>query len=357
MRPGANPRGAAWRSGSCDFRCWSSPRLRAAALRRRLSEPPGARHRRLLARDDRRPRRARGRARMGQILGQQIVVENRPGAGSSIAAEYVARAPKDGYTLLMATVANTINAVVISTLPFDFRKDLAPIALVANVPNVLVVHPSIGVSSVQGADRARQGEARAADLCLRPAPVRSAHLSGELLNIRAGVKLVHVPYPGSPQGVTDLLAGRVQRDVLAGLDGVASMSRPDRLKALATTETKRAAIAPDLPTMAEAGLPGYDTGIWIGLLAPAGTSREVDRQARERAQRRAQGRRGAHRVARPERRAARRQPGGIRPPYRDRHQQLDRRRQGGRIEEVSTRQRTAERRGPDRECVRAEMSC
>ena len=102
---------------------------------------------------------------MSEILGQQIVVENRPGAGSSIAAEYVARAPKDGYTLLMATVANTINAAI-STLPFDFGKDLAPIVLVANVPNVLVVHPSLGVSERAGADRARQGEARRTVLCL-----------------------------------------------------------------------------------------------------------------------------------------------------------------------------------------------
>ena len=133
-------------------------------------------------------------ARMGQTLGQQIVVENRPGAGSSIAAEYVARAPKDGYTLLMATVANTINAAI-STLPFDFSKDLAPIALVANVPNVLVVHPSIGVSNVQELIALAKSKPEQIFYASSGAGTL-AHLSGELLNVKAGVKLVHVPYPG-----------------------------------------------------------------------------------------------------------------------------------------------------------------
>jgi tripartite-type tricarboxylate transporter receptor subunit TctC len=217
-------------------------------------------------------------ARMSQILGQQIVVENRPGAGSSIAAEYVARAPKDGYTLLMATVANTINAAI-STLSFDFSKDLMPIALVANVPNVLVVHPSIGVSNVQELIALAKSKPEQIFYASSGAGTL-AHLSGELLNVKAGVKLVHVPYPGSAQGVTDLLAGRV-----AAMFSPASTVWPHveagRLKALATTQTKRAAIAPNLPTMAEAGLPGYDTGIWIGLLAPAGTPRDaVDKLAR-----------------------------------------------------------------------------
>jgi tripartite-type tricarboxylate transporter receptor subunit TctC len=191
---------------------------------------------------------------------------------SGIAAEYVARAPKDGYTLLMATVANTINAAI-STLPFDFGKDLAPVALVANVPNVLVVHPSLGVSSVR--ELIALAKAKPEQLFYASAGAGTlGHLSGVLLNIRAGVKLVHVPYPGSPQGVTDLLAGRVSV-MFSPASTVWPHVQAGRLKALATTETKRAAIAPDLPTMAEAGLPGYDTGIWIGLLAPAGTSRAV----------------------------------------------------------------------------------
>jgi tripartite-type tricarboxylate transporter receptor subunit TctC len=217
-------------------------------------------------------------AGMSQILGQQIVVENRPGAGSSIAAEYVARAPKDGYTLLTATVANTINAAI-STLSFDFSKDLMPIALLANAPNVLVVHPSLGVSNVQELIALSKSKPEQIFYASSGAGTL-AHLSGELLNIKAGIKLVHVPYPGSAQGVTDLLAGRV-----AAMFSPASTVWPHveagRLKALATTQTTRAAIAPDLPTMAEAGLPGYDAGIWIGLLAPAGTPRDaVDKLAR-----------------------------------------------------------------------------
>jgi tripartite-type tricarboxylate transporter receptor subunit TctC len=215
---------------------------------------------------------------MSQILGQQIVVENRPGAGSSIAAEYVARAPKDGYTLLMATVANTINAAI-STLSFDFSKDLMPIALLASAPNVLVVHPSLGVSNVQELIALAKSKPEQIFYASSGAGTL-AHLSGELLNIKAGIKLVHVPYPGSAQGVTDLLAGRV-----AAMFSPASTVWPHieagRLKALATTQTTRAAIAPDLPTMAEAGLPGYDAGIWIGLLAPAGTPPDaVDKLAR-----------------------------------------------------------------------------
>ena len=217
-------------------------------------------------------------ARMSQTLGQQIVVENRPGAGSSIAAEHVARAPKDGYTLLMATVANTINAAI-STLSFDFGKDLAPIALVANVPNVLVVHPSLGVASVSELIALAKSKPEQIFYASSGAGTL-AHLSGELLNLRAGVKLVHVPYPGSAQGVTDLLAGRVTV-MFSPASTVWPHVEAGKIKALATTQTTRAAIAPNLPTMAEAGLPGYDTGIWIGLLAPAGTPGDaVDKLAR-----------------------------------------------------------------------------
>ena len=211
-------------------------------------------------------------ARMSQTLGQQIVVENRPGAGSSIAAEYVARAPKDGYTLLMATVANTINAAI-STLPFDFSKELAPVALVATVPNLLVVHPSLGVGNVEELIALAKSKPEQIFYASSGAGTL-AHLSGELLNIKAGVKLVHVPYAGSAQGVTDLLAGRVTV-MFSPASTVWPHVQAGKLKALATTQAKRAALAPNLPTMAEAGLPGYDTGIWIGLLAPAGTPRQV----------------------------------------------------------------------------------
>ena len=216
--------------------------------------------------------------RMGQTLGQQFVVENRAGAGSSIAAEYVARAPKDGYTLFMATVANTINPAL-SNLSFDFAKDLTPIALIANVPHMLVIHPSLGVNNVQ--ELIALAKSKPEQIHYASSGVGTlAHLSGELLNRMAGVKLVHVPYPGSAQGVTDVLAGRVTV-MFSPASTVWPHVLAGKLKALATTQPKRAAMAPDLPTMAEAGLQGYDAGIWIGLLAPAGTPREIiDKLAR-----------------------------------------------------------------------------
>ena len=145
--------------------------------------------------------------RMGQILGQQFVTESKPGAGSSLAAEFVARAPKDGYTLFLGSSANITNAAINPHLAFDMARDFAPIALVSTAAVILVVHPSIGVGSVQeliALARSKPGEVLYASTGVGTAP----HLSGELFAMRAGVKLVHVPYQGSPQAVTDLLAGR-----------------------------------------------------------------------------------------------------------------------------------------------------
>src|SRR6476659_557903 len=140
-------------------------------------------------------------------LGQQFVVENRAGAGSNLAAEYVARAPKDGYTLLQGTVANTINASI-SRLSFDFAKDFAPISTVATVPNVLVVHPSTGVRTV--AELVALAKAKPGELPFGSSGVGSAlHVYGELFNVVAGIRMTHVPYPGSAQSLTDLLTGRI----------------------------------------------------------------------------------------------------------------------------------------------------
>jgi len=206
--------------------------------------------------------------RMGQTLGQQIVVENRTGAGSNLGAEYVARAPRDGYTLFMATIANTINPAL-APLPFDFAKDLAPITLVATSPQLLLVHPSLGVNSVQELIALAKR---------RPAPINYAHsgvgtlsnLSGLLLNGMAGITLVGVPYPGSAQGVNDVLAGRVPV-MFSSFATVQPHLAAGKLKALAATQLKRLPQLPDVPTMEEAGVPGYDAAVWMGLLAPAGT--------------------------------------------------------------------------------------
>jgi tripartite-type tricarboxylate transporter receptor subunit TctC len=212
-------------------------------------------------------------ARMAMILGQQMVIENRPGAGSSLATEFVAHAPKDGYTLLLGNIANAINAVVIGSPRFDFPGDFAPIIKLTTNSTLLAVNPSIGVKSVpELIDLAKR---RPDGLSYGSAGVATAmHLSGELFKMITGVRMVHVPYGGSPQAVTDLLAGRIQV-VFSPASTVLAHIHAGKLVALASTEAKRSALAPDVPTMAEAGLPGFQTGLWFGLMAPAGTSPEI----------------------------------------------------------------------------------
>jgi tripartite-type tricarboxylate transporter receptor subunit TctC len=211
--------------------------------------------------------------RMGQILGQQFVVENKPGAGSSLAADFVARAPKDGYTLLQGTIANPINAVISPNLTFDFVKDFAPIVRLVTTPNILVVHPSVGVKTVQ--ELIALAKAKPDELSFASSGVATGtHLAAELFKVVTGVKMVHVPYAGSPQAVTDLVAGRVHV-FFSPASTVIEHVRSGKLVALASTEARRAAIAPELPTMTEAGVLGFETGLWFGLLAPAGTPAEI----------------------------------------------------------------------------------
>ena len=210
---------------------------------------------------------------LGAALGQQFIVENRPGASSNIATEYAARAPKDGYTLFLGTVANVVNAASSSNLTFDFGKDFAPIALAATVPVVLVVHPSIGVNSVAeliALAKAKPGQLNYASSGVATTP----HLAGALLNARAGIKLVHVPYQGSSPAVIDLLAGRTQI-MFSAVSVVLPHIQAGTLKALAWAAPKRSSVLPDLPTVAEVGLPELDASIWFGLMAPAGTPKDI----------------------------------------------------------------------------------
>jgi tripartite-type tricarboxylate transporter receptor subunit TctC len=208
-------------------------------------------------------------ARMSEILGQPIVVENKTGAGSSIGADYVAHASNDGYTLFLATISQPINAAVTPHLNFDFAKDFSPIVLVSTIPNLLVVNPSLGVKTVQ--ELIALGKAKPDSLSFGSSGVGTGtHLAAELFKVLTGVQMVHVPYAGSAQSITDLLAGRIQL-VFTPASTVVQHVQAGKLVALATTEKKRAAIAPDVPTMGEAGLAGFDTGLWFGLLAPAGT--------------------------------------------------------------------------------------
>jgi len=212
--------------------------------------------------------------KLNQSLGQQFIIEHKPGGGSNIAAEYVVRAPADGYTLFVGTSANTINAALSPNLSFDFGKDLAPITLMGSVPNLLAVHPALAVTNVQ--ELIAVAKSKPDQIHYATSGVGTlSHMSGELLNFLAGIKLVHVPYQGSAQALTDVLAGRVTV-AFAPVNIVWPHVETGKLKALATTENKRSSMAPDVPTMAEAAaLPRYDSAIWYGLLAPARTPREI----------------------------------------------------------------------------------
>lgn len=212
--------------------------------------------------------------KLSQSMGQQFIVEYKPGAGSNIAAESVVRAPADGYTLFLGTSANTINATFSRNLSFDFAKDLAPIAQLGSVPNLFVVNPSLGVTNLRefiALAKAQPGQINYAT----PGVGTLSHMSGELLNFLAGIKLVHVPYQSSAQAMTDVLAGRVTA-FFAPVNIVWPHVEAGKLRALATTENKRTPLAPDVPTMAEAAdLPRYESAIWYGLLAPARTPPNV----------------------------------------------------------------------------------
>jgi tripartite-type tricarboxylate transporter receptor subunit TctC len=202
-------------------------------------------------------------------LGQPIVVENRPGNSSMIAAETVARAPADGYTLFMATIANTLNPAETKS-NFNLAKDLAPITLLGTVPNVLVAHPSVPANNLQ--ELIALAKSKPDTLTFGSSGYATAsYMAAELFNANAGTKIVMVPYQGgSNQAVSDLLSGRITL-----MFNVAATLAPHvgagKLKAFAVAQGKRASIMPDVPTLSEAGMTGYDAGIWIGLLAPGGT--------------------------------------------------------------------------------------
>jgi tripartite-type tricarboxylate transporter receptor subunit TctC len=186
-----------------------------------------------------------------------------------ISTEYVARQRPDGYTLLLGTIAATINATLSPTQTADFQKDLTPVSLLASIPNILVVHPSLGVHTVKELIALAKREPN--KISYGSAGVGSSpHLSGELFKQMAGIEMTHVPYPGSAQAVTDLLAGRVQV-MFSPASSVLSFIRAGTLVGLASTESSRTSAAPDLPTMEEAGLPGFKTGVWFGVLTPRGT--------------------------------------------------------------------------------------
>lgn len=211
--------------------------------------------------------------KMSETLGQPVVVENRAGAASIIGSDLVAHAAPDGYTLLMGISTLTINPSIHAKLPYDTVRDFAPVSLVVTLPNVLVVHPSLPVKSVKeliAFARVRPGQLNYASAGVGS----SLHLSMALFMSMAKLKMTHVPYKGSAPALVDMLAGQIE--VMTGtMITVIPYVRDGRLRALGVTSLKRAAVAPELPTIAEAGLPGYEAVQWYGLLAPGATPREI----------------------------------------------------------------------------------
>ncbi|MCX7151323.1 MAG: tripartite tricarboxylate transporter substrate binding protein [Proteobacteria bacterium] len=212
-------------------------------------------------------------AKLTEAWGQSVVVENRAGAGTNIGMEAVARSAPDGYTLLLGGVTIATNPSLYSKLPFDPAKDLAPVSLLVAAGNVLVVNPELPVKTVKELIEyagAHPGELNYGS----PSTGSTPHLAGELFGALTGTKLVHVPYKGAALGLNDLIAGRLQLS-FDNIPPAIAHIRGGKLRALAVTSAQRSALLPEIPTVIEAGLAGFDVSAWFGLLAPAGTPREA----------------------------------------------------------------------------------
>ena len=212
--------------------------------------------------------------KLALALGQPIVVENKPGAGGGVGAEFTARAAPDGYTIMGGTIStHAINASLYSKLPYDPVKDFAPITLIARVPNLLVVNPDIPAKSVAeliALLKANPGKYSFAS----SGNGTSQHLSGELFKAMAGVDMQHIPYKGSPPALQDVVGGRVAM-TFDNITTAWPLAKAGKLRALAVTTAKRSSVAPDVPTLAESGVAGFEVGSWQGVFAPAGTPPEI----------------------------------------------------------------------------------
>jgi tripartite-type tricarboxylate transporter receptor subunit TctC len=211
--------------------------------------------------------------KLSDLLGQQVVVENRTGASGNIATQSVVRAPNDGYTILMGANSNAVNESLFKNLPFKLADDLVAVAPLAEAPTVLVVHPSLEVKSVDDLitlARAKPGEIMYATA----GKGTTTHLAGELFNLQARVRLTPVPYKGSGETTRDLLSGQI-KVMFSPVPPVLPLIRDGRLRGIASTGLTRPSIAPELPTVAESGLAGFDMRMWFGLMAPAGTPEDI----------------------------------------------------------------------------------
>lgn len=212
--------------------------------------------------------------RLAEALGQQLIIDNRAGAGGILGAELAAKAPPDGYTIFMATAGIlTVIPHLQAKLPYSVERDFAPVSLVASVPSVLVVHPSMPVKSVKeliALAKAKPGQINYASTGNGTLP----HLAAEFFKQQAKVNMVHIAYKGSAPATTDLLGGNVQV-FFGNMLSVIEQVRSGRLRALAVTSQQRQAVANEIPTMIESGFPGFEAGTWFGLMAPAATPREM----------------------------------------------------------------------------------
>ena len=211
--------------------------------------------------------------KLGERLGQPVVIDNRPGAGASIGAKAVAEAPADGYTLLLGTVSSHAMSPATNTVGYDPVKDFTPIAEIASIPFVVLVHPGVPVKSI--AELVALAKSKPGQVTYASAGSgTSNHLAGELLGMAAGIKMLHVPYKGSAPALNDLLGGQVNAMFDLQLTAMPQI-KSGKVRALAMTGAKRSALLPELPTVREAGVPGYEVTAWFGFFGPAGVPKPI----------------------------------------------------------------------------------
>jgi tripartite-type tricarboxylate transporter receptor subunit TctC len=212
-------------------------------------------------------------AKLQESLGQAFIIENRPGGGSIVGTDSVAKSAPDGYTLLMMSNTHTVNETLIPKKPFELMRDLAPISGVNTSDLLMVIHPSVPANNLKefiAYAKANPGKLNYAS----SGPGTPYHMAGELFKAMAGVDIVHVPHKGSDQARAAILGDQVQM-MFDAITTMAGQARAGKVRALATTGKARSSITPDVPTVAEAGVPGYEATIWLGLMAPAGTPRPI----------------------------------------------------------------------------------
>jgi tripartite-type tricarboxylate transporter receptor subunit TctC len=211
--------------------------------------------------------------KLGEGLGQQVVIDNRGGAGGTIGTDITAKAPPDGYTLLVNNISLAVNHTLFKKLPYDTLNDLAPVGLIGRQPNIVVVHPSVAVKSIR--DLLDLARAKPGELTYGSGGVGTAsHLATEMLKLMAKVEMIHVPYKGLGPALTDLVGGRVHL-IIATMASALPHMKSGKLRPLAVTTAQRTAFFPEVPTMSEGGVKGYEFSTWYGLLVPAGTPNAI----------------------------------------------------------------------------------